>query len=167
MVLETGTALARVDNAKILQSFVRDNANSVVEELLDGHNVGQLAKISGGNLRVYVTNEENCQKLANQEVTILGARYSFREFDLLGSRYYIDVFGVTTETECGRIARALHELGCDISYANFREAIAGKAITMSTWRIYFRSISCPPVLYIAGKVCQQLDIDGRLFFGPR
>ena len=34
---------------------------------------------------------------------------------------------------------------------------------MSTWRVYFRSTFCPPVLHINGKVCEQLDIDGRLF----
>ena len=163
MVLETGQELARVDNAKILQSFVRDNANPVVEELLESHDIGQLAKIPGGNLRVYVTSEENCQKLTDQEVTILGNKYSFREFDLLGSKYFLDVFGVSPGMECGRIARALHDLGCDIIYENFREAIAGKAITMSTWRVYFRSTSCPPALYVNGKVCEQLDIEGRLF----
>ena len=163
MVLETGQELSRIDNAKILQSFVRDNANPVVEDLLESHDIGQLAKIPGGNLRVYVTSEENCQKLTDQEVTILGKKYSFREFDLLGSKYFLDVFGVSPGMECGRIAHALHDIGCDIIYENFREAIAGKAITMSTWRVYFRSTSCPPALYVNGKVCEQLDIAGRLF----
>ena len=163
IILETGQSLARIDNAKILQSFARDHANPVVGELLDSHAIGQIAKIPGGNLKVYVTSEEHCHKLAHQEVTILGNRYSFREYDILGSKYFLDVFGVNPGTECGRLARALHELGCDIIYDNFREAIAGKAITMSTWRVYFRSATCPTALVVEGKVCEQLDIDGRLF----
>ena len=71
-----------------------------MDELLERHEIGQLAKIPGGNLRVYVTSEEACHKLTNQEVTILGNRYTFREFDHLGSKYFLDVFGVNPETEC-------------------------------------------------------------------
>ena len=106
-----------------------------------------------------MTSEEHCHKLANQQVTILENRYYFREYDILGSKYFLDVFGVNPGTECGRLARALHELGCNIIYDNFREAIAGKAITMSTWRVYFRSATCPTALVVEGKVCEQLDID--------
>ena len=83
MVRETGQTLSRIDNAKLLQSFVRENENPVVDALLERHEIGQLAKIRGGNLRVYVTSEEACHKLKNQEVTILRNRYTFGEFDLL------------------------------------------------------------------------------------
>ena len=72
MVLETGQTLSRIDNAKLLQFFVRENGNPVVDELLERHEIGQVAKIPGGYLRVYVTIEEACHKIANQEVTILG-----------------------------------------------------------------------------------------------
>ena len=72
IVLETGQSLARVDNAKILYSFTRDHGNLVVGEILNNHNIIQLAKIPVGNLRVYVTIEKHCHKLANREVTIIG-----------------------------------------------------------------------------------------------
>ena len=45
-----------------------------MEELLERYDIGQLAKIPGGNLRAYVTSEEDCQKLTDQEVTILGKK---------------------------------------------------------------------------------------------
>ena len=117
----------------------------------------------GGNLRLLVTSEEVCQKLAHETVTLMGNQYSFREFDVLGSRYFMDVFGIGPEMSTITVASALHRLGCDVLYENFREAVASKRLSMSTWRVYFRSTSCPKPLVVAGKVCEQICIEGRYY----
>nr|CCA17457.1 AlNc14C35G3128 [Albugo laibachii Nc14] len=150
MVLETGQALAGTPPTQILESFARDHGNRKVEELLTHRAIGQLAKLPGGNLRLLVRSEEVCQQLAHEQVTILGKQHVFREYDLLGSRYYLDIFGLGPDISTSSIAAALHSLGCDILYDNFREAVASKGISMPTWRVYFHSTSTPPPLIVSG-----------------
>ncbi|CCI50852.1 unnamed protein product [Albugo candida] len=163
IVLETGQTFVRTPPAQILQSFVRDHGNKILDDLFDAGKIGQLAKLPGGNLRLLVTSEEVYQKLAHETVTLMGNQYTFREFDVLGSRYFMDVFGTGPEMSTITVASALHRLGCDVLYENFREAVASKRLTMSTWRVYFRSTSCPKPLVVAGKVCKQICIEGRYY----
>ena len=163
VVLETGQTFVRTPHAQLLQSFARDHGNKILEELLEDGKIGQLAKLPGGNLRLLVTSEEVCQKLARETITLMGNQYSFREFDVLGSRYFLDVFGIGPEMSTLTIASALHRLGCDVLYENYREAVASKRLSMSTWRVYFRSTSCPEPLVVAGKVCEQICIEGRYY----
>ncbi|CCI46830.1 unnamed protein product [Albugo candida] len=160
VVLETGQALVRTPPAHILQSFVRDHGNVIVDELFEAGKIGQLAKLPGGNLRLLITEEEVCQRLANEKVRILGNSYSFREFDILGSRFFLDIFGIGPEMSTLKLASALHRLGCDVLYENFREAVASKRLSMSTWRVYFCGTSCPEQLNLGGKVCEQICIEG-------
>ena len=163
IVLETGQTFVRTPPAQILQSFVRDHGNTILDDFFDAGKIGQLAKLPPGNLRLLVTSEEVCQKLAHEKITLMGNQYSFREFDVLGSRYFMDVFGIGPEMSTITIASALHRLGCDVLYENFREAVASKRLSMSTWRVYFRSTSCPEPLVVAGKVCEQICIEGRYY----
>ena len=62
-MLETDQALVRTPPAHILQSFVRDHGNVIVNELFEAGKIGELAKLPGGNLRLLVTEEEACQKI--------------------------------------------------------------------------------------------------------
>ncbi|KAL0591439.1 hypothetical protein ABG067_001471, partial [Albugo candida] len=163
IVLETGQTLVRTPSAQILQSFVRDHGSTILDDLFDAGKIGQLAKLPGGNLRLLVKSEEVCQKLDHERITLMGNQYSFREFDVLGSRYFMDVFGIGPEMFTIIIASALHRLGCDVLYENFREVLAYKRLSMSTWRVYFRSTSCPEPLVLAGKVCEQICIEGRYY----
>nr|CCA15735.1 AlNc14C14G1641 [Albugo laibachii Nc14] len=86
VVLETGQAFIRTPSAQILQSFARDHGNKLVGEFLAAGKIGHVSKLPGGNLRLLVTTEAVCQLLANETVTLLGNQYSFRDFDILGSR---------------------------------------------------------------------------------
>ena len=94
-----------------------------------------------GNIRVVVTTADACHQLECQLVTILGEKYFFREFDTLGTKYYLDIFGVGVEDGRINILRYLHRLGCQVVYATFREpsvyatfreSIPTKGVVMST-----------------------------------
>ena len=163
MILETGQALVRTSNAKILSSLMRDHGNPVVQSLLDSKAIAQVSKLPRGNIRVMVTTADACQQLECQPVTILGERYFFREFDSLETKYYLDVFGVGVEDERINILRSLHRLGCQVVYATFRETIPTKGVVMSTWRIYFASSTCPEALVRVGKVCEQIVFERQLY----
>nr|CCA19835.1 AlNc14C80G5247 [Albugo laibachii Nc14] len=166
VVLETGQAFIRTPPAQILQSFARDHGNKLVGEFLAAGKIGHVSKLPGGNLRLLVTTEAVCQLLANETVTLLGNQYSFRDFDILGSRYFLDIFGLGPEISTSTIIFALHRLGCDILYENYREAVASQRLAMSTYRVYFRSTSCPAPLLVSGKIREQLCISGRYYL-PR
>nr|CCA19881.1 AlNc14C81G5291 [Albugo laibachii Nc14] len=47
LVLETGQAFARIPPTQLLESFVRDHGNPVLEELFSRRAIGQLAKYQG------------------------------------------------------------------------------------------------------------------------
>ncbi|CCI49782.1 unnamed protein product [Albugo candida] len=106
-LLETGQALVRTPPAHILQSFVRDHGNVIVDELFETRKIGELAKLPGGNLRLLVTDEEVCKTLAHETVTILGNKYLFH------------IFGIGKEMSTLTFASTLHRLGCDVLYENF------------------------------------------------
>nr|CCA15716.1 AlNc14C14G1633 [Albugo laibachii Nc14] len=163
VVLETGQAFIRTPPAQILQSFARDHGNKIVGEFKAAGKIGHVSKLPGGNLRLLVTTEAVCQLLANETVTLLGNQYSFRDFDILGSRYFLDIFGLGSEISASTIMFALHSLGCDILYENYREAVASQRLAMSTYRVYFRPTSCPAPLLVSGNTCEQLCIDGRYY----
>nr|CCA17407.1 AlNc14C34G3082 [Albugo laibachii Nc14] len=146
-VLETGQAFVRSPPAHILQSFARDHGNKIVGELLHAGKIGHVGKLPGGNPRLLVTSED----------------HSFRAFDILRSRYFVDIFGLGPEISTSTIIFALHSLGCDILYENSREAATSQRLAMSTYRVYIRSTCCPAPLLISGKVCEQLFIDGRYY----
>ncbi|CCI11546.1 unnamed protein product [Albugo candida] len=99
----------------------------------------------GGNIRVMVTTADTCQQLECQPVIILGQKHFFREFDTLKTKYYLDVFGVGVEEERNNILRALHKLGCQVGYGNFRETVPTKEVV------------------IVGKVIEQIAYDKQLY----
>ncbi|KAL0583388.1 hypothetical protein ABG067_006623 [Albugo candida] len=74
VVLETGQALVRNPPAHILQSFVRDHGN---------------AKLPGGNLRLLVTEEEVCQRLAKEKSRIKGAEATAIRDYQRGTNYHL------------------------------------------------------------------------------
>lgn len=112
----------------------------IIAELFEAGEICHFLKLPGSNFRLLVTEEEVCQKLPHEKVTILGNQYSFCEFDILGSRFFLDSFGIGPEISTMNIASAFHRLGCDVLYENFREAVASKRLAMSTSRVYFRSL---------------------------
>ena len=68
-------------------------------------------------------------------MTILGNQYSFREYDILGSRCFLDIFGLGPDISPSDITLALYSAECDILYAHYHEAVASQGIAMSTWRV--------------------------------
>lgn len=70
---------------QILQSFVRDHGNAIVENHFAQRNIDQLSKLTGASMRLLVTSEEVSQTLANETVTIFSNQYSFQEYNVLGS----------------------------------------------------------------------------------
>lgn len=96
-------------------------------------------------------------------VNILGAKYFFREYNTLDTKYYLDIFGVDVEEERLSILRSLHKLGCQVVYDTFRKVAPTKHIVMSTWRVYFGSTTCPQKLVRVGKVCEQVTYGKQLY----
>ncbi|KAL8012763.1 hypothetical protein Plhal710r2_c042g0143031 [Plasmopara halstedii] len=143
MVIETGQAFQRTSPNKLLTSFSNDHGNQIVQQQMDLNQLGQLTKMPGGNLRIKVKTKEACFRLERQEVTILGSKYRFREFDILADRFYID-------------------LGAQPIYGTFRDVNLDAVMTTATWRVYFRSNECPPQLFVEGSVCDQLVFAGRI-----
>nr|CCA18141.1 AlNc14C46G3696 [Albugo laibachii Nc14] len=104
MVLETGRAFVRIPPAHILQSFARDHDNEILKGLLQEEKIGPHSKVARGYLRVLVTGEAVCQQLAHESITILGNQYTFWEYDILGTRYFLDVFGLGPDIHTNSIA---------------------------------------------------------------
>nr|CCA20180.1 AlNc14C87G5575 [Albugo laibachii Nc14] len=93
MILETGQALSRTPNGKLLASLMKDHGNPVFESPLESRSIAQVSKLPGGNIRVMVTTEDAFHQLECQPVNILGAKYFFRERNTLNTKYHLDIFG--------------------------------------------------------------------------
>lgn len=162
MVIETGQAFQRTSPNKLLTSFSNDHGNQVVQQQMDLNQLGQLTKMPGGNLRIKVKTKEACFRLERQEVTILGGKYRFREFDILADRFYIDVSSVDSDVDADLMLKRFFELGVQPIYGTFRDVNLDAVMTTATWRVYFRSNECPPQLFVDGSVCDQLVFAGRI-----
>ena len=163
MVIETGRALAKTSVHKILASLAGpDHGNSVLEELYKQFEIGQVSKMPGGNLRVKVKSREACVRLEHTKVNILGGVFTFKEFDILGDKYYVDIANIDSDMDTDMILHRLFLLGCKPVYGTFREVNMTTGITSATWRVYFQSRSCPQSLIINNCVCDQLVFDNKL-----
>ncbi|KAF1318504.1 hypothetical protein FI667_g13907, partial [Globisporangium splendens] len=149
MVIETGRALAKTSVHKILASLAGpEHGNSALEELYKQFEIGQISKMPGGNLRVKVKSKEACVRLERTKVNILGGVFTFKEFDSLGDKYYLDIANVDCDMDTDVILHRLFLLGCKPVYDTFREVNLTTGMTSATWRVYFLSRSCPPALII-------------------
>jgi hypothetical protein len=163
MVIDTGRALAKTSVHKILASLAGpDHGNSALEELYKQFEIGQISKMPGGNLRVKVKSKEACVRLERTKVNILGGVFTFKEFDILGDKYYLDISNVDCDMDTDVILHRLFLLGCKPVYDTFREVNLPTGVTSATWRVYFLSRSCPPALIINNCVCDQLVFDNKL-----
>ncbi|KAF1331678.1 putative Pollike protein, partial [Globisporangium splendens] len=163
MVIETGRALAKTSVHKILASLAGpEHGNSALEELYKQFEIGQISKMPGGNLRVKVKSKEVCVRLERTKVNILGGVFTFKEFDSLGDKYYLDIANVDCDMGTDVILHRLFLLGCKPVYDTFREVNLTTGMTSATWRVYFLSRSCPPALIINNSVCDQLVFDNKL-----
>ncbi|KAF1330506.1 putative Pollike protein, partial [Globisporangium splendens] len=162
MVIETGQAFQRTSPNKLLASFSNDHGNEVVQQQMDLNQLGQLTKMPGGNFRIKVKTKEACFRLERQEVTILGGKYRFREFDILADRFYIDVSSVDSDVDADLMLKRFYELGAQPIYDTFRDVNLEAVMTTATWRVYFRSNECPSQLFVDGSVCDQLVFAGRI-----
>ncbi|KAL7994083.1 hypothetical protein Plhal703r1_c57g0162781 [Plasmopara halstedii] len=131
MVIETGQAFQRTSPNKLLTSFSNDHGNQIMP---------------GGNLRIKVKTKEACFRLERQEVTILGSKYRFREFDILADRFYIDVSSVDSDVDADLMLKRFSSLGTtDLWYVQRRESRRGDDDR-----------------YLACSVCDQLVFAGRI-----
>ena len=163
MVIETGRALAKTSVHKILASLASlDHGNSELEDLYKQFEIGQISKMPGGNLRVKVKSKEACMRLEHTKVNILGSVFTFKEFDILGDKYYLDIANVDCDMDTDTILHRLFLLGCKPVYDTFREVNLTTGVTSAAWRVYFQSRSCPPALIINNCVCDQLVFDNKL-----
>uniref|UniRef100_K3XBH9 Uncharacterized protein n=2 Tax=Globisporangium ultimum (strain ATCC 200006 / CBS 805.95 / DAOM BR144) TaxID=431595 RepID=K3XBH9_GLOUD len=113
MVIDTGRALAKTSVHKILASLAGpDHGNSALEELYKQFEIGQISKMPGGNLRVKVKSKEACVRLERTKVNILGGVFTFKEFDILGDKYYLDISNVDCDMDTDVILHRLFLLGC-------------------------------------------------------
>jgi hypothetical protein len=163
MVIETGQAFQRTSPFKLLTSFSNDHGNQVVQQQMDLNQLGQLTKMPGGNIRIKVKTKEACLRLERQEVTILGGKYRFREFDVLADRFYIDVSSVDSDVDADLMLKRLHGLGAQPIYGTFRDVDFDAVLTTASWRVYFRSNECPSQLFVEGSVCDQFVFAGRIY----
>ncbi|KAF1320324.1 hypothetical protein FI667_g12572, partial [Globisporangium splendens] len=163
MVIETGRALAKTPVQKILASLASSgHGNAALEELYKRFEIGQISKLPGGNLRVKVKSKDACVRLERTKVNILGGVFTFKEFDILGDKYYLDISNVDSDTNTDLILERLFILGCKPVYDTFREVNLATGVTSATWRVYFLSSSCPSALIINSGVCDQVIFDNKL-----
>lgn len=163
MVIETGRTLAKTPLQKIMSSLSgRNHGNDFLEDLYSRYEIGQISKLPGGNLRMKVKSKEACLQLERTKVNILGGVYLFKEFDILGGKYFIDISNVDSDTDTDLIMQRLFLLGCKPVYDTFREVNLATGITSATWRVYFLSSSCPSALLVNGSVCDQVLFENKL-----
>ncbi|KAF1335879.1 hypothetical protein FI667_g590, partial [Globisporangium splendens] len=163
MVIETGRALAKTPLQKIMASLAgTSHGNATLDELYQRFEIGQISKLPGGNLRVKVKTKEACVRLERTKVNILGGVFSFKEFDILGDKYFIDIVNVDPDVDVRVIVHRLFLLGCQPVCHTFREVNLATGMTSATWRVYFLSSSCPSALVVNGSVCDQVLFDNKL-----
>ncbi|RMX69974.1 hypothetical protein DD238_000673 [Peronospora effusa] len=163
MVIETGRTLAKTPLQKIMSSLSgRNHGNDFLEDLYRRYEIGQISKLPGGNLRMKVKSKEACLQLERKKVNILGGVYLFKEFDIHGGKYFIDISNVGSDTDTDLIMQRLFLLGCNPVYDTFREVNLATGITSATWRVYFSSSSCPSALLVNGSVCDQVLFENKL-----
>ncbi|KAF1328542.1 putative Pollike protein, partial [Globisporangium splendens] len=163
MVIETGRALAKTPLQKIMASLAgTSHGNATLDELYQRFEIGQISKLPGGNLRVKVKTKEACVRLERTKVNILGGVFTFKEFDILGDKYFIDIVNVDPDVDVRVIVHRLFLLGCQPVYHTFREVNLATGMTSATWRVYFLSSSCPSALVVNGSVCDQVLFDNKL-----
>lgn len=163
MVIATGRTLAKTPLQKIMVSLSgKHHGNDSLEDLYRSHEIGQISKMPGGDLRVKVKSREACLRLERTKVNILGGVYTFKEFDVLGGKYYIDISNMDSDTDTQLILHRLFLLGCKPVYDTFREVNLATGIMSATWRVYFLLSSCPRALILNGSVCDQVLFDNKL-----
>ncbi|KAF1315557.1 putative Pollike protein, partial [Globisporangium splendens] len=138
------------------------HGNATLDELYQRFEIGQISKLPGGNLRVKVKTKEACVRLERTKVNILGGTFTFKEFDILGDKYFIDIVNVDPDVDIRVIVHRLFLLGCQPVYHTFREVNLATGMTSATWRMYFLSSSCPSALVVNGSVCDQVLFDNKL-----
>uniref|UniRef100_K3WG12 Uncharacterized protein n=1 Tax=Globisporangium ultimum (strain ATCC 200006 / CBS 805.95 / DAOM BR144) TaxID=431595 RepID=K3WG12_GLOUD len=122
MVIETGRTLAKTPIQKILASLVSSgHGNAVLEELYKRFEIGQISKLPGGNLRVKVKTKEACVRLERTKVNILGGVFTFKEFDTLSDKYFLDISNIDSDANKDLILERLFILGCMPVFDTYRE----------------------------------------------
>lgn len=163
MVIDTGRTFAKTPLQKIMASLSgKHHGNDALEKLYGTFEIGQISKLPGGNLRVKVKSQEACLALERTKVTILGGVFMFKEFDVLGGKYFIDISNVDSDTNTDVMLHRLFLLGCKPVYDTFREVNLATGMTSATWRVYFLSTTCPSPLIVNGSVCDQVLFDNKL-----
>ena len=99
-------------------------------------------------------------------MNILGGVFLFKEFDVLGEKFYLDISNVDSDTNTDvmlhRLLSAFYLLGCKPVYDTFREVNLATGITSATWQVYFLSATCPSPFLVNGSVCDQVLFDNKL-----
>lgn len=163
MVIDTGRTFAKTPLQKIMASLSgKHHGNDALEKLYSTFEIGQISKLPGGNLRVKVKSQEACLALERTKVNILGGVFMFKEFDVLGGKYFIDISNVDSDTNTDVMLHRLFLLGCKPVYDTFREVNLATGMTSATWRVYFLSTTCPSPLIVNGSVCDQVLFDNKL-----
>ena len=95
-------------------------------------------------------------------MNILSGAYTFKEFDVLGGKYFIDISNMDSDTDTHVILQRLFLIGCKPVYDTFREVNLATGITSATWRVYFLTSSCPSALIVNDSVSDQVVFDNKL-----
>lgn len=163
MIIDTGRTFAKTPLQKVMASLTGPQlGNPALEELYRTHEIGQVSKLPGGNLRVKVKSTDACLTLERTTVNILGSVFTFQAFDVLASKYFIDIANVDSDMPTDAILQRLFVLGCQPVYDTFREVNMATGITSATWRVYFLSSTCPLALIVNGSVCDQILFNNKL-----
>lgn len=164
MVIETGTTFTKTSLTKIMAALVGTNhRNRTLDRLYEQKRVGQVSKMPGGNLRLKLKDREACMELERTTVSILGNVYPFKPFDVLASKFFLDISNVDSDTNTDLVLRRLYLLRCEPVYDTYRDVNLATGLTSATWRVYFRSSDCPPPLVVNGSVCDQLVFNNKLY----
>uniref|UniRef100_A0AAV1UCG1 Uncharacterized protein n=1 Tax=Peronospora matthiolae TaxID=2874970 RepID=A0AAV1UCG1_9STRA len=152
MVIATGRMFAKTPLQKIMVSLSgTHHGNASLEDLYRSHEIGQISKLPEGDLRIKVKSKEACLRFDRTKVNILVGVYTFKEFDVLGGKYFIDISSMDSDTDTRLILQRLFLLGYKPVYDTFRELNLATGITSATWRVYFLTASCPSALIVNGS----------------
>ncbi|EGZ07916.1 hypothetical protein PHYSODRAFT_527421 [Phytophthora sojae] len=125
LVIDSKNFFQGVAIPKIMDLFLRDNGNELVEKLIKKRVFGTLQKRFQGGLSLLVRTSADQVALVGQQVSIMGTKFRFTMDSPLARCYYLDVAGVSSQEEASAILRALALKGAKPVY--FRPCALDKA----------------------------------------
>ncbi|KAF1333810.1 Rna-directed dna polymerase, partial [Globisporangium splendens] len=163
VTLETGDFFKGVPVTDIMKSFLKDNGNKFVGELLEKRAFGVVQKQRRGNLMFMVTTEEAQTQLYGKKINIMGKTFRFKSPSPFAKWFFLDVTGVPNWSAAEKVAVGLDMVNARPVYFYPCAIDAGTGLSSSTWRFYFPVETAPQSLMKNGYVIQSIQISSQSY----